>query len=104
HPPLEVDLLRVDEEGGIQVVDLLSGLATDEHRARLHPVDLAGALTAALRHESPMQKQRLREHGREPGEPPRARDRVPFGIEELSSRNRGLAMCAKGGEELLRAA
>src|SRR6266513_155475 len=56
HPPLEVDLLRVDEEGGIQVVDLLSGLATDEHRARLHPVDLAGALTAALRHESPMQK------------------------------------------------
>ena len=42
QPPSEVDLVGVDEEVGVQVVDLRGGLAPHEQRRRLAPVDLAG--------------------------------------------------------------
>ena len=42
--PREVDLVGVDEEVGVEVVDLRGGLAAHEQRRGLAPVDLARAL------------------------------------------------------------
>ena len=41
EPAAEVDLVGVDEERRVEVADLVRGLAADEHRRRLHPVDRA---------------------------------------------------------------
>ena len=61
--PGEVDLVGVDEEGGVEVVDLRGGLAPDEQRGGLAPVDLAGARAAALDDEPAVQEERAGERG-----------------------------------------
>ncbi len=48
HALLEVDLLRVDEEVGVEVADAPGHLAPDEHRARLDPAHLARRAVAAV--------------------------------------------------------
>ncbi len=47
HSLLEVDLLRVDEEVGVQVAHLLRGLAPHQHGRRLHPAHLARPVALA---------------------------------------------------------
>src|SRR5689334_1400956 len=64
EPLLEVHLLRVDEEVGVQVADTLRRLTPQEHRARLDPADLAWAAAfgaAALGHQPAMEEERLGE-------------------------------------------
>ena len=104
---LEVHLLRVDEEVGIQVADLLGRLAPHEHRARLDPADLAWPAAfgaAALSHQPAMKEERLGEGRAGPGKPPRAGDWNPAGVHELSARDGGLRVGIERVEERSRRA
>src|SRR3712207_7072704 len=56
----EVDLVGVDEEPLVQPADLRGGLAADEHRRRLDPVDLACRVAGRL-HVAAMEE-RSEEH------------------------------------------
>ena len=53
--------------------------AADEHRRRLHPADLAGALAAALGDQQAVQEERAGERGAEPRQPPRDGCGAPAG-------------------------
>ncbi len=57
----EVGLVRVDEEGGVEEADLLGGGPADQHRARLHPIHLAGALASALHRQPPVREDSSRQ-------------------------------------------
>ena len=92
HSLLEVDLLRVDEEVGVQVAHLLRGLVPHQHGRRLHPAHLAhlaavaGGGARVLGDQPAVQEQGLGQRGAEAGQPPRAGNRLAVGVEELGSR------------------
>src|SRR5580693_6789581 len=71
--PGEVDLVRVDEEVGVEVVDLGSRLAPHEQSRGLAPVDLARAISLALYGVQAVHEQRARKRGEWRGEAPSAR-------------------------------
>jgi len=59
--PGEINLVGVDEEVGVEVVDLAGGLAANEQRRRLAPVDIAGARTLALDRQQAVQEEGARQ-------------------------------------------
>ena len=69
----EVDLVGVDEEGGVEPADPARRVDADEHRRALGPVDLSRALAAALDGEPTVQEERVRQRGGRRGEAPRGR-------------------------------
>src|SRR5437588_605055 len=89
QPASEVDLVRVHEEVGVEVVDLRGGRTSHQQRCRLAPVDLACACSPALHGQQPVQEERAGEcrHGR--GKAPRAGPRRAVGAQQARSGARG---------------
>ena len=77
--PGEVDLVGVDEEVGVEIADLLGGVAPDEQRGRLAPVDFPGLLALALDGDEVVQEQRSGEGRRDRREGPGGRLAAPVG-------------------------
>ena len=99
QPLLEVGFVRVDEEAGVEVADLLGGGAAHEHRARLDPAHRSRVSAAALHGERPVQEECPGQSGRDAGEPPRARLRLAAGAQQLGARDRRLRIAIERVEE-----
>ena len=92
----EVDLVRVDEERGVQPADLGAGLPAHEQRGGVRPVDLAhrvaGALDVAARQPDGAERR-----GADRGEAERRRLRRAVGAQQAGARRCGPRSGGEGG-------
>ena len=96
---LEVGFVGVDEEGRIQVADLLGSGAADEHRRGLDPADLGGRGVAALRNQPSVQEEGAGQRRADARESPSAGLRLAVGVEQLSTRDAGARVGIEGSDE-----
>src|SRR5918992_4060711 len=89
QPLAEVRLVRVHEEVRIEPAHRLRRVPPHEHRARLHPTDLAHAAAPALHRVAVVQEDGGGERPPGVGEAPGAGGGLPLGREELRAGDRG---------------